>query len=222
MSTEFDARVILVVKELAENLSNQAGRGYWKKLEDASGIKAKVWSNICDRRQRATVDVIAAIGKLRPEYAFWLATGITDAVNGHVAPTAATTFPERASVSNLPSDHYFMQAISLKDRLLKEAGLGDDIEKLLVALERKPVFGHVYWDGLISDTAYRLSGQSEYAQLRKLWQIRESTRSDHKKWLLQETEEPDENAQTVKDPRSAHQSQSYMFYEPKVDDNKKD
>lgn len=219
MSTEFDVRVILVVKELAQIANNQAGRGYWKKLEEATGVKARVWSNICEQRQRATVEVIAAIGKLRPEYAFWLTTGITDAVNGHVAPAAATTFPERASISDLPSDHYFTKAIKLKDALMKEAGLGPDVGKLLEAFERKPVFGHIYWDGLISDAAYRLSGSNKYAELRKTWDIREQARPDHKKRLLQRVGEADQSAEVVKDPRSAHQSQFYMFYEPKADDD---
>lgn len=212
MSTEFDVRVILVVKELAEIAKNQLGRGYWKKLEEVTGVKARVWSNIYDRRQRATIEVLSAICKLKPQYAFWLTTGITDAVNGHVAPITATTFPERANVESVRSNDYFEKAIDLKNELLKT--IDNDIESLLTAFERKEVFGANWWDGAISETAYHLSRTENYKNLLEAWNLREDKFAEHKKLLLQKNE-PSKASVISKDPRSSHQHKFYMFYEAK-------
>ncbi len=36
--------------------------------------------------QRATEDLITAIGKHWPQFAYWLVTGLTDEEHGHISP----------------------------------------------------------------------------------------------------------------------------------------
>jgi hypothetical protein len=62
-----------------------AGRFKW--LEDRTGIPRTTWNTFW-RRDTAipSGDMIQAIARLFPCYAFWLASGYCDSVNGHLAP----------------------------------------------------------------------------------------------------------------------------------------
>src|SRR5690606_2985239 len=96
-------------------------------------------------------EIIAALGKLRPQYAFWLITGVTDAANGHIAPATATTFPERAHVGDAFAEQYFESSIEFKERVLR--GRTDSLESSIKALERTTVFSQ-WWDSVLVDTIY--------------------------------------------------------------------
>lgn len=58
----------------------------FKELEEITGIGVSSWRQVWNERQRPTAEMIEAVGKQWPQYAFWLATGITDPERGHVAP----------------------------------------------------------------------------------------------------------------------------------------
>ena len=58
----------------------------FKDLEKLTGVKARSWQNLCIGRQRANEEHIEAIGRVWPQYAFWLVTGKTDESNGHTSP----------------------------------------------------------------------------------------------------------------------------------------
>lgn len=73
----------------------ESGRGYLERLTEYTRISIQRWRKVFHRRQRPAPDMIEALARLFPHYAFWLVTGITDAANGHVAPDNAQTFPER-------------------------------------------------------------------------------------------------------------------------------
>ncbi|MFZ6876278.1 hypothetical protein ACO0LF_29800 [Undibacterium sp. Di27W] len=62
-------------------------RGKFAHLENLTSISSENWKSFYYNRQRPNVDMIEALAKLWPETAFWLATGITDAENGHIDPT---------------------------------------------------------------------------------------------------------------------------------------
>jgi len=66
------------------------GHGFWGRLGDYTGISSKRWRKVFAREQRITSDMLEALAKLFPTYAFWLVTGITDAINGHIAPENCT------------------------------------------------------------------------------------------------------------------------------------
>lgn len=58
----------------------------YKQMEDLTGIAASSWQNVCDGKQRANQDHIEAIGRVWPQYAYWLVTGKTDEEHGHTSP----------------------------------------------------------------------------------------------------------------------------------------
>ena len=58
----------------------------FKHFEELTGISAGKWQNLCMGRQRANEEMIEAIGKAWPSYAYWLVTGHTDEKHGHTSP----------------------------------------------------------------------------------------------------------------------------------------
>ncbi|QLG88182.1 hypothetical protein HQ393_07925 [Chitinibacter bivalviorum] len=61
-------------------------RRRWKSLEELSGITAMSWQNFWRGKQRPTAEMLEAVCQEWPEYAFWITTGITDPLRGHIAP----------------------------------------------------------------------------------------------------------------------------------------
>ena len=62
-----------------------AARRY-KDLEEKSGIGSHSWIAISRGRQRPTSEMIEFVAKQWPDYAYWLATGVTEPQFRHVAP----------------------------------------------------------------------------------------------------------------------------------------
>ncbi|USP49139.1 hypothetical protein [Alcaligenes faecalis] len=210
------------VNHVEETLSVlHGGRGFWKALAEGTGISADRWRKVFERKQRPTTDILAAIGARWPQHAFWVMTGITDAVNGHIAPTTATTYPERAHVSDQPSTDYFRASIALNEQLFNDDHVKQiKFEDPIDLIERTCPFAH-YWEGAIANTAYAHSNTESYRILMKLWQQRETQRERHKKLITQQ-KNPTENGHPIlgEDPRTSHQSKFYLFYEPRHDDTK--
>ncbi|UPL20183.1 hypothetical protein [Alcaligenes faecalis] len=217
MSIEFEIRVELVIDELVASVRALGGRGIWTKLESLTGVKRQAWKNVHERRQRPTTELVAAIGKLRPKYAFWLVTGITDAANGHIAPSTATTFPERAHLDDPWSERYFESAIEFKDQILAdETKTHDDVRR---ALERKEVFSH-WWDSELATKIYGECSSQSYSAVRKAWEKRNQERQHHLKKLFQNAESAKAHKLGVTDPRTDHQHPYFLFYESRHDDTK--
>lgn len=76
-------RVILLVRSLT---SDSRGKPSWAALERASGISQKSWIKAANKQQRPTAEMIEALCRWQPRYAFWLVTGLTDVDAGHVCP----------------------------------------------------------------------------------------------------------------------------------------
>jgi hypothetical protein len=55
-------------------------------LEKMTGIDRMRWSNVKRRSVRAGAQEIEAAGKLWPQYAYWLVTGLTQPEAGHISP----------------------------------------------------------------------------------------------------------------------------------------
>ncbi len=73
----------------------------YKQLEIGTGIQADTWKSWFHGRQRPTVEMIEAIGKKWPEFAFWIATGLTDEKYGHRKPEKGSIKLELSSVTSL-------------------------------------------------------------------------------------------------------------------------
>ena len=76
-------RINLLVQALT-----QENRRY-KHLEDLTGIPADRWKAFALGRQRPTAEMIEAVCLVWPEHAYWIATGLTDSVEGSVGIPAA-------------------------------------------------------------------------------------------------------------------------------------
>lgn len=60
----------------------------WVHMEQLTGIRASTWQNFDRGRQRANDEMLEALGRVWPQYAFWLMTGKVDPDNGHRSPDA--------------------------------------------------------------------------------------------------------------------------------------
>lgn len=86
MLRKINDRLLLVLLEDAD------GYGFYPRLEQLTHVAAKRWRNFVTGAQGATIEMIEAISRVKPQYAFWITTGITDPERGHIAPSGVETF----------------------------------------------------------------------------------------------------------------------------------
>ena len=60
-------------------------------LEKNTGVSAKIWSNIKYKAQKMKAEELAALAKVYPEYAYWLATGLEIPEAGQISPMTKRT-----------------------------------------------------------------------------------------------------------------------------------
>lgn len=58
----------------------------FKDLEERSTVSAEAWRSFWNAKQRPSAEMIEAAAQNWPQFAFWLATGISDEPFGHRAP----------------------------------------------------------------------------------------------------------------------------------------
>ncbi|MFT0549123.1 hypothetical protein ACMHYO_22635 [Allopusillimonas ginsengisoli] len=86
-------RVGLIVERL-----HPVKRGRYQYLEGSTGIKASSWQNIFRTGPKATQpssDMLEALARTAPHFAFWLITGVADAESGHYDPRDPDAAPWR-------------------------------------------------------------------------------------------------------------------------------
>lgn len=152
---EIEDRMILLLTE-----RKNVGHGFWEWLADTTGIMSRRWRKLYARGQRATSDMVEAMAKVFPQYAFWLVTGVTDATNGHIAPATAQVFPERtralwAADECEPCKRYFELSLALAERAYE---MGPSARSRL------------------SEVGSDLTEREEYKALIETWKHRESER----------------------------------------------
>ncbi|WP_146010057.1 hypothetical protein [Burkholderia sp. WAC0059] len=198
------------------------GHGFWERLAERTGVLSRRWRKVYAREQKVTSDMLQALARLFPSYAFWLATGITDAVNGHVAPMTAQTFPERLYQGSAASEEYFRVSLALETQLAAEGHVnGEDDRERLYAVERTRPLAH-WHESPLADAAYRMAGTSDYEQLQALWHQREAERivrcrhirgKDRPSVGRRESKGETGGSPVLgKDARSAHQDPWDLFY----------
>lgn len=217
MSTTIEDRFVLVLRETREPY------GIWQRMEELTGVAAARWRKAYTYQQRPTPDMIQALSRLKPEYAFWMATGITDAEHGHKAPISALPFPEWIGEreSDEAARQYFHASLELLERLSQEGRVNDkSVDARLHAFGREWVSGHWLGSALVS-TAYKLARKPEYEDLKQLRAAR------HK---AQQTEtSPKPPSATRKqdpvpfvDPKTRRQSPSDLYWVTKAPPNTDD
>lgn len=213
MSTTIDDRIILVLRSDGEPY------GYYSTLERLTGISAKRWRNLVGGTQKATADMIEAIAKIKPEYAFWIATGITDSVNGHIAPTNALIFPEFLHADQDSSNQYFRKSIELAEKLSHLSKINEKSEsERLKAYERVKVFSNFHGSELV-DLALEISDSKEYYELRELLIERENERAQllHKCMPTHSNQTTSKNEHYLdltigQDTRTSHLPKNSLFW----------
>lgn len=230
MSTTMEDRVILLLNDLAGSTTEETsgkgskrigGHGFWERLAQLTGIASKRWRQVHARKQRVTSDMVEVLARTYPQHAFWLVTGITDALNGHVAPRSSLTFPERLEIASDATNDYFHCSLALVKQLYAEGNVDTEDEKQrMFATERTQPLGHWIASPLL-DTAYELSASNEYRKLQKLWELREEDRSERLQKMAtkpsqkQSTDGPRRIPILGTDHRTAHQSMFELFFRPK-------
>lgn len=91
MRNDIIQRILSVIR------AETSDRRRLKELEEETGIPDRNWKQVWSGKQRPTAHMIEALCRRWPEYAFWVATGITDESNGHTAPRGAWTCSQLTS-----------------------------------------------------------------------------------------------------------------------------
>lgn len=217
VSTTIEDRFVLVLRETGEPY------GVWQRLEELTGVVAARWRKAYTYQQRPTPDMIQALCRLKPEYAFWIATGITDAEHGHKAPESALPFPEWIGrrESDEPARNYFHASLELLERLARDGHVNvNNPEARLHAFGRERVAGHWQSSAIVS-TAYKLARQSEYEALK---QLREERKGAQRKVPAPKAPSATLKADPVlssEDVKTKRQKPSDLFWvtnAPKADD----
>lgn len=223
MTTTVEDRAILLLSFVSESLDSK--HGFWTDLGKASGIETARWRKIFNRRQRITSDMLESLAKIYPQFAFWLVTGITDAVNGHVAPLNAQIFPERLyGESGFEDYQYFIHSLTLSKELIEKNNIcfNNDIERLNAYKRTKP-FAH-WWESSLCEAAYAIAKTDDYKHLENLRASRELRRAKIIEYITKPTERPwikkkmesslTQHSTIGIDPRTKHQDNWDLYYKP--------
>jgi hypothetical protein len=125
-------------------LANTKEGRRWAELGALTDIPATSWQKAYNGKQRPTTEMIEAIARLWPCYAFWLATGITDAQHGHVScrdGQVQAFFPERMYALRNAARPYFEHALDMfqrvygTGRVLLPDGIRQEFEVKLLMLQ---------------------------------------------------------------------------------------
>ena len=202
MSTRIEDRFILVLRE------GESQWGFWSRLEEATKIPAYSWRKAYARKQRPTSEMIEALCRLLPTYAFWIATGITDAENGHCAPESALTFPE------LPRSHkpwallgneFFAASLRLASKLYEEARVDlEDDNARLKAAERQQIDG-MWWGSHLVECAYNIAGSDDYREFTQARDLRQERRAAFEAAITGDAPLDSATPEGLTDVRTQHQ-----------------
>jgi hypothetical protein len=97
-----------VAKRLREVIAVEVNdRTRYLSLQESTGIKSDIWKNFWFGRREADTAMLQEISRLWPQYAYWLATGSTDAINGHTCPKSAFKIEpnceqDKSNISDVP------------------------------------------------------------------------------------------------------------------------
>uniref|UniRef100_UPI00333F6CF9 hypothetical protein n=1 Tax=Castellaniella defragrans TaxID=75697 RepID=UPI00333F6CF9 len=101
ISYDLDMRLALLIQNVLGNKND------WTRLEKMTGIKAVRWRHFYSGATKPSADMLEFFFIHYPQYAFWLATGLTDYEAGHIAPQVNLAFPGilHKGLVPLPTDY---------------------------------------------------------------------------------------------------------------------
>jgi len=93
-------------------------RGKFAQLEEMTGIGAESWKSFYYGRQRPNPDMIEAVCRAWPEYAFWIATGFTDSAAGDIG--LAEAYETELNLEEKAQPIYAIQYKRTKAKILQD------------------------------------------------------------------------------------------------------
>jgi hypothetical protein len=121
ISTKMPQRLEGVGHRLGQIITSETeekGRFTW--LERKTEIGRKTWHTWWIRSSMPSGNMIEAAGRLWPQYAFWLCTGMTDEQYGHTMPNLAMckNFPEYKNINTRDKfQEYFYFCMHMQNKL---------------------------------------------------------------------------------------------------------
>ncbi|WGG50329.1 hypothetical protein [Rugamonas sp. DEMB1] len=107
------------LKALIVSETDESGRFGW--LQKKTGISRNTWQTWWDKEDASpSGKMIEAAARLWPQYAFWLASGITDHEYGHVFPVDlpnSTAWPEDRQARAASAKEYLGHCVLMQDKL---------------------------------------------------------------------------------------------------------
>jgi hypothetical protein len=102
----------------------------FKALEETTHISAGTWRTFWNRNSGPSGEMIEAISIKCPQYAFYLATGITDPFAGHVAPPGTANLVEEKNDEIPEATNYFQYQLALSHQAKPTSMIGIDKSEL--------------------------------------------------------------------------------------------
>lgn len=107
-------------------LEHTPERGRFSSLEEWSGIPADNWKSFWYGRQRPVAEMIQFASRRWPQYAFWIASGMTDTAHGHTCPPSQTAdILEPGFHLTFSAYEYFNVQAKLLDKIQQGKTLND-------------------------------------------------------------------------------------------------
>lgn len=170
--TGIRSRMIAIIKKV----SNEDRR--FKSMEEATHISGATWRTFWNRDSAPSGEMIEAVSERWPQYAFWLATGGTDPIAGHVAPSDAECVLEKINEEVPEATEYFKYQMELLSRVrarrratLEKIGVPADLHMwaglmnpdLQIEIEKRMPPG----SNLFVQTSEKRTFSTEYEQARE-------------------------------------------------------
>lgn len=106
MSSNISMSIRSRLLEVLKQRTDEARR--FKSLEESTRISGATWRTFWNRNSTPSGEMVEAIARLWPQYAFWLATGGTDPLAGHVAPPGVEGIWENVN-EEIPEANEYLQ-----------------------------------------------------------------------------------------------------------------
>jgi hypothetical protein len=177
-------------------------RGRPRFLEERTRLPAQSWKKFLEGRQRASLDMVEAVCREWPEYAFWISTGLTDVEHGHISVPGALPAMEPVEEAIEQSRRYFriqrhvLGLVMMNRNPAPVDPGGDALDARARAMTEWSAFNEACHRALESDGLYKQVGlqremrMMEIASLREhfaaLFEMTPEERAQRNAWRLEE------------------------------------
>lgn len=123
------------LKFIINEETSESGRFGW--LEEATDIGRKTWQAWYSRSSMPSGNMVEAAGRLWPQFAFWLTTGMTDEDYGHTRPLMSKSLEVKKPNARMRFKEYFQYFAHLQHHLYGDSDWDKDTASDLELEKRK-------------------------------------------------------------------------------------